>query len=277
MPVDKSWIGGTSADTKIIVGMIEKEHAVETINKTVSDIRQLGEFNIEPIFNGSWCNFTPYSSMSLYLPFHGMVQLDNDLLMGHKICVEAIYDVMSGTIQYFVHRDTYSGSLVYSTVAKMSVEIPITLQAKTERDSAIFQNVSNLTAGLIGAGASAVAGSPVGMTMGLANLASYQPASAGMHVIGSVGESGAFYAPKKCAIYIKRPAYNRPSSYKSHVGYPANTTKTLRQCSGFTTCYNPRITFAGNKHTEGNDTVYMKPTKNEVDMIYEYLEKGVIS
>ena len=276
MPIEISWVGGTSADTKIIVGMIEKQHAVATINKSVAPIRRIGHIDVKEIYNGSWVNFTPYSSMSLYLPFHGMVEIDNDFVMGHKIYVEVIYDILAGTIQYFLHRDSYSGSLIYSCVAKMAVDIPITLQTKTQRDSAVYSNVANMTAGLIGAGASAVAGSPVGMTMGLANLASYQPSSAGMRVIGNIGESGAFYAPKQCALYIKRPAYNRPSNYKSHVGYPANTTRKLQSCSGFTTCYNPRITFAGNTHTENGDTVTIKPTKSEVEKIYDYLEKGVI-
>jgi len=276
MPIDISWIGGTTGDTKIVVGMIEKSHAVQKINRSVAPIRRIGTIDVSTINNGSWVNYTPYSSCSLYLPFHGMVSLDNDFIMNHKLCVEAVYDIISGTIQYYIHRDSYEGSLVYSTIARMAVDIPISLQTKTERDSAILQNVANVTAGLIGAGASAAVGSPVGMTMGMSNLASYQPTSAGMHVVGTVGESGSFYAPKKCALYIKRPAYNRPSNYKSRVGYPANTTKKLKNCSGFTTCYQPRITFAGNDYDTDGIQGTMKPLQSEVQEIYELLEKGVI-
>lgn len=276
MPVDASWIGGTTGDTKIIVGMIEKTHAVQTINKSVPSIRRIGHIKVPMLYNGSWVNYTPYSSMSLYLPFHGMVSIDNDFVMGHEIYVECVYDVLSGTVQYFLHRDSYDGSLIYSTIARMCEDIPISLQTKSQRDSAVLQNVSNLTAGLIGAGASMAMGNPVGMTMGLSNLASYQPASAGMKVMGNVGEGGAFYAPRKCALYIKRPAYNRPSNYKSRVGYPANKTLKLSSCSGFTTCYQPRITFTGNEYDNEGVHGVMKPLQSEVEEIYELLEKGVI-
>lgn len=280
MPVKIEWIGGAGSENAIIVGMIEKTQPVSTIQKTVAPIRQIGYIDVQAIANGSWINYTPYSSISLYLPFHGMVQLDNDFIMKHKLFVEVVYDIMSGTIQYFIHRDSYNGSLVYSTICKMSVEIPISLQTKTERDTAVMQNVSSLTAGLIGAGASAVTGSPIGVTMGLTSLAGFQPSSAGIHVLGNVGESGSFYAPKQCALYIKRPSYNRPNIYKSRVGYPANQTKKLSSCSGFTTCYKPRISFSGNHISGGSGQsaydVTIKPTKHEIELIYEYLEKGVI-
>ena len=278
MPVEPSWIGSTGTDTKIIVGMLEYPYNCATINKSMAPVRQIGEYSIETMFNGSFANYTPYSSIMLYLPFHGMVELDNDLIMSKKICVSAMYDILAGTIQYFIHRDSYSGPLVYTTVARMSVDIPITLQTKTDRDSAIIQNIGSVTAGLIGAGASAVAGSPIGLTMGLANMSNFQPTSAGWAVKGNVSESGAFYAPTKCAIYIKRPAYNRPTVYKSRVGFPANVERTLSQCEGFTTCYKPRISFSNNTYTDPQtqDTITIKPTKEEVDTIYAYLEKGVI-
>lgn len=276
MPIMSAWIGTLETDTKIIVGMLEKQHAVNTIAKSSSPIRNIGSYNIEPKFNDSFCNYSPYSTISIYLPFHGMVELDNDLIMGHKIYVRCAYDILAGTIQYFIHRDSNEGSLIYSTVAKMAVDIPITLQTKTDRDSAIFQNVGSVVGGLVGAGASLAGGSPIGLTMGLANMSGFQPSSAPLRVTGNVSESGAFYAPTKCAIYIKRPAYNRPELYKSRVGFPCNYSYKLSECSGFTTCYKPRINFSGVEYTENNTTVTIKPTHSEIEMIYDYLEKGVI-
>lgn len=276
MPLMSEWIGHLGTDTKIIVGMLEKQHAVNTIPKASTPIRDIGSYTIKPKFRDSFCNYSPYSSISIYLPFHGMVELDNDLIMGHKIYIRCAYDILSGTIQYFIHRDSKEGSLIYSTVAKMAVDIPITLQTKTDRDSAIFQNVGSVVGGLVGAGASLAGGSPIGLTMGLANMSGFQPSSAPLRVTGNVSESGAFYAPTKCAIYIKRPAYNRPDLYKSRVGVPCNESYKLSDCSGFTTCYKPRINFSGVEYTENNTTVTIKPTHSEIEMIYDYLEKGVI-
>lgn len=276
MPIMSSWIGTLDTDTKIIVGMLEKQHAVQILSKSSTPIRDIGSYKIEPKFNDSFCNYSPYSTISIYLPFHGIVELDNDLIMGHKIYVRCAYDILAGTIQYFIHRDSNNGSLIYSTVAKMAVDIPITLQTKTDRDSAIFQNVGSVVGGLVGAGASLAGGSPIGLTMGLANMSGFQPSSAPLRVTGNVSESGAFYAPTKCAIYIKRPAYNRPELYKSRVGFPCNYSYKLSECSGFTICYKPRISFRGVEYSEDGQTVHIKPTHNEIEMIYDYLEKGVI-
>ena len=276
MPIMSQWLGTLGTDTKIIVGMLEKQHAVNTIPKSSIPIRDIGSYYIKPKFKDSFCNYSPYSTISIYLPFHGMTELDNDLIMGHKIYIRCAYDILSGTIQYFIHRDSKEGSLIYSTVAKMAVDIPITLQTKTDRDSAIFQNVGSVVGGLVGAGASVAGGSPIGLTMGLANMSGFQPSSAPLRVTGNVSESGAFYAPTKCAIYIKRPAYNRPELYKSRVGVPCNFDYKLSECSGFTTCYKPRINFSGVEYTENNTTVTIKPTHSEIEMIYDYLEKGVI-
>lgn len=282
MPVLVEWIGGASAVPSIIVGQIEKQGGVLSLNKkvengqivsngTVAPKRQLGTVKIPKRFNGGFANYSPYATMSLWLPFHGFVDLDIDLFYDKNsdpmdLAVECAYDIISGTIQYFVFRGGYGGQIVQTCVAKMAVDIPITLQSKNERDSATFQNVSNAVGSLLGAGASAVAGSPIGLTMAMGNFAGTQTQGAGITVKGTVGETGAFYQPSKCAIYVKRPNYNKPDCYASRVGYPSNTSKQLKSVKGFAQVYNPYVEF----------THSVKPYKEEIDMIYDYLEKGVI-
>ena len=282
MPIEISWVANTQSVPSIVVGQIEKQGAVLSINKKVengqivpngqvSPLRNIGKIKIPNRFNGGFANYSPYATLSLWLPFHGFVDLDMDLFFNKssdtiELAVQCMYDITSGTIQYFVFRGGYGGQIVQTVVAKMAVDIPITLQTKNERDSATFQNVSNSLGTLIGAGASAVAGSPIGLTMAMGSFAGTQTQGAGLTVKGTVGESGAFYQPRKCAIYIKRPNYNRPDSYASRVGFPANTSKQLKSCKGYTVVYNPYIEFT---HT-------IKPYKEEIDMIYDYLEKGVI-
>ena len=282
MPVQVEWIGGASPVPSIIVGQIEKQGGVLSLNKklengqivsngTVAPKRQLGTIKIPKRFNGGFANYSPYATLSLWLPFHGFVDLDIDLFYDKNsdpidLAVECAYDIISGTIQYFVFRGGYGGQIVQTCVAKMAVDIPITLQSKNERDSATFQNVSNAIGSLLGAGASAVAGSPIGLTMAMGNFAGTQTQGAGLTVKGTVGETGAFYQPSKCAIYVKRPNYNKPDCYASRVGYPSNTSKQLKSVKGFAQVYNPYIEFT---HT-------VKPYKEEIDMIYNYLEEGVI-
>jgi hypothetical protein len=148
----------------------------------------------------------------------------------------------------------------------MAVDIPITLQSKNDRDSAIFSNVSSAVAGLMGGAISVGTGNPLGLVVG-ANAMNSGVASAPMAVKGTVGETGAFYGPSKCKLITKFPVQQKPSSFDQIVGKQLNKTMKLSnsKLSGFTQCYQPRITFSKKV-----------PLRSEIDEIYKLLEEGVI-
>lgn len=280
MPIDAEWVGGTTIDNSIIVGLVEKTEQVRTINKTVAPIRDIAtDISISelPDFKG-FINFSPYCEISLYLPFYGYLSLDADLLMQNKLTIKATYDILSGTIQYYIFRvssKTGNATMINTVTGKMAVDIPISLQTKNERDSMIFNNVASATANLIGAGASAVAGNPIGMVMSTSAIAGQQSQGAPMRVMGTIGESGAFYDHGYCAIFIKRPATNYPPQYARRVGYPYNGARKLEKTHGFIQCFNPYVEFT---HMTVNDSDIQppKPTAEEIETIYNALEEGVI-
>lgn len=284
MPVRPEWIGGVSTDTKIIVGMLEKTEQCRVINKVVPDIQTIGSIDIRELAkdNKTWdgfLNYSPYCQMSLYLPFHGFIDLDADLIMNSKLTIKAAYDILTGTIQYFIYRTARGANnlnLVNTVVAKMATDIPISLQTKTQRDSAIFQNVSSAAGNLIGAGASLATGNPIGMVMSTANIAATQPTGAPLTLKGTISENGAYYDSALCAIYVKRPGINIPSNYDRKVGNPCNVAMKLSQVHGFVKCENPFISFS--EVTSDNSLGFPppKPTKDEIDTIYNALSEGVI-
>lgn len=284
MPVRPEWIGGVSTDTKIIVGMLEKAEQCRVINKVVPDIQTIGSIDISELAKGNktwdgFLNYSPYCQMSLYLPFHGFIDLDADLIMNSKLTIKAAYDILTGTIQYFIYRTARGAdnlNLVNTVVAKMATDIPISLQTKTQRDSAIFQNVSSAAGNLIGAGASLATGNPIGMVMSTANIAATQPTGAPLTLKGTISENGAYYDSALCAIYVKRPGINIPSNYDRKVGNPCNVAMKLSQVHGFVKCENPFISFS--EVTSDNSLGFPppKPTKDEIDTIYNALSEGVI-
>ena len=280
-PVELSWIGGAGNDENIVVGMIEKAGAVNTISKTNQMIvRDIGSIQIPTKYN-SFMDFAPYTQMSLYLPFHGFVDLDIDIFMGtktdkHTLDVKGVYDFLTGTLQYFIYCD--NKWLVNSFVVKLAVDLPLTLQTKNDRDSATFQNVSSVVGGLIGAGAGIISGNPIGMALGVTQgVQSINSAtqSAPMNVRGTVGESGAMYAPPQCAIILRRPtiaasdknADDKKATWKKNNGMLCGYGWELSSLKGkgLTICTNPRINFS--KGT---------PLQAEIDEIYQILEQGVI-
>lgn len=273
-PVNPYYIGGVSDTNNIIISSIQMPiQNIKKINKGKLVKRTLGEYSINEQFK-AFTDYSPYTQLMLYLPFHGWIELDVDVFMTNKIRVKCVYDYISGTIQYGVYCVSNNKEFIINTViSKMAVDIPITLQSKNDRDSAIFNNVTNAFGNLLGAGASAVTGSPIGLVMSTAGVASSGTQSAPLKVNGTMGESGAFFMPNKCAVYIKRPSYNRPNLYKSRVAYPCNKGGELSNFKGLTLVYDPQISFSGNKNA---DNITIKPLQSEIDEIYTALEKGVI-
>ena len=151
-PVDPYYIGGVSDTTNIVLSSIEMPiSGIKKLNKTKLRKRTLGEISIPNKYN-AFTDYSPYTSLMLYLPFHGWIDLDIDIFTGNKLQVRCVYDHISGTIQYGVYVISKGKEFLLNTViAKMAVDIPITLQSKNDRDSAIFNNVTNAFGNLLGA------------------------------------------------------------------------------------------------------------------------------
>ena len=245
--------------------MIEQRgSSVATISPTtVAPIQEIGHIKIEDKYQ-SFVDMAPYSQLSLYLPFHGFVDLDINIFSGHSIYVKGIYDHLTGTLQYFLYCD--NTWLVNSFTVKMAVDIPMSLQTKNDRDSAIFSNVMNSVSGMMGAGLTLGTGNPIGLVAG-ANAFNSGVNSAPMNVRGTVGESGAFYAPPQCAIILRRPTISKPdqNTWEKNVGQMCGKGHQLSRLSGLTICYQPRINFANSI-----------PLQSEIEEIYQILTEGVI-
>jgi hypothetical protein len=281
MPIQPAWVGGLGNQDTIKLGMIEKGGFVDTLSGNTPPVRNIGKIEISSRYN-SFVDFAPYSQLSLFLPYHGFIDLDINIFNGNYLQVYAVYDVMSGTIQYFIYceyKENHRQFIVNSVVAKMGIDIPITLQTKNDRDSAIFQNVSSTVGGLIGAGIGIASGNPIGIAMGATSgvqAMTSTNASAPLNVKGNIAETGALYAPNRCRIILRRPTIqasdtgnNKKSTWLKYVGRTACYGYTLgdkkMKGSGLTICENPRISFS--KTT---------PLQSEIEEIYEILSKGVI-
>lgn len=262
MPVNIEWIGGAGTPSNIITGMIEKKGPYSTIAHNRPPIREIGSVHVPKKYK-SFLDYSPYTNVTLYLPFHGHLELDTNLVMGHDIYVKCVYDFLSGTVLYMIYRDNQM--LLNTVMAKMCVDIPITLQSKSDRDNAIFNNVSNSVAGLLGSATTLATGNPIGLVAGMGALTTGVQ-SAPMTIRSNMGENEAFYAPHRCCLYIKRPIHSKPSHYGRSCGYVSDKYLKLSNLNGYTKCFNPHIKF------KASDDIL----EEEIEEIYNYLEEGVI-
>ena len=91
-------------------------------------VPQRREF-IEPVliprrFN-NFLDYEPYTTMSLYLPYYGSLQLPPSVFVGHRLSVYTLADMFTGFVTFLIYVDNKE----YTTVSgKCRVELPFTGQ-----------------------------------------------------------------------------------------------------------------------------------------------------
>lgn len=279
-PIDPDWVGGLGSQEVIKIAQVQKDGLVNTISKlNAPPIRNIGSYTVNKDFD-SFLDLPPYSELSLYLPYYGYISLDMDMFNGHSIDVKATYDILSGTITYYIFYD--NTFMVNTYTAKLAVDVPITLQTSYDRDRAIQNNIATSLSGFMSAGAGMMSGNPIGMVMGINSLnTSVSPQNtAPIKVEGMTVEQGSLYLPSKCAVILRRPVTTKKgASFAKNNGYLYCKTAKLSDLTGLTIVKNPHIRFNGAEYynDSGQPTGKMLlPLESEIQEIYRLLEGGVI-
>ena len=122
----------------------------------------LKDVYIKRLFN-NFLDYEPYSSLSLYLPFMGTVELPPSIFVGNTLSVYSSYDLISGMITYMI----YAGDTQYVTKSAIArIDMPFhgrdisdysrnMLSAYTERNVTMFNMISTLGSTLGRAGTAA--------------------------------------------------------------------------------------------------------------------------
>lgn len=209
----------------------------------------------KPTF-GSFLDYPPYTSVSIYIPFIGIVPIDGNMVVGRTIRLYGAVDVIAGTIHYnvFVQTPSKEWSLIGSYEGKCGVDIPLALDNSMENSTNILKNVVDVTTGLCSKSPSAL--------LNVGNGIFTEPISN----LGAQTTNTTYYNPNKCALIMQSAIGVIPSNFESTCGYMWCKSSTLSELSGLTICKNPRI-------ESFSDTV---PADSEREEIYSLLQSGVI-
>lgn len=269
MPTSPENLGGTGEAEAVVLGFKTFDDLiVQTIGTNACPVVTIGTINIKKAYK-SYADYSPYTDIALYLPFVGVVPLDTNLFMntaeynGSTLTVKASYDMLGGTITYFIE---YEHATVYQFTGNMAVDVPVSLQSGVDIGTTLAQNASSAIATATNALTSVAEPKPIGKAVNTAvqNVSSFGGASASAQSLySSTGGDGAFYAFPKCVLMIRRPEYNRPKTYDSTIGYPAFFTKKVADIKGFATVTNPKIPLVDGM------------TKEEHDMIVSAMQNGL--
>lgn len=129
-----------------------------------------------PRYYDNFLDYTPYTSITLYCPFCGTIELDNNIYIGHEITVKMAQDINTGQVMAYVFVDghlqdtmtgtgnqdvAFSGELLGTYAANQA-------RLQYEKMNNVYTGVNAVLGNLAGAGISASFGNEMGFGTQLA-------------------------------------------------------------------------------------------------------------
>lgn len=290
----KKMLAGWEAqsDSTILINIYQTSTAVGCfLNPVTVPIISLADFEL-PRPTNSFLDYKPYTTIELYLPYIGFVELDNDEVMGEKISIKYAVDITTGKCTAFVSLynvdEEEDERVLLMHEGQCGVRIPISGGSGAEISKAILSfgmgaaaGAVSLGIGAVGAGAAVSAqgealGGTVSSVAGVAGSASgylshtlinaVQAGQYRVHKGGVIEANNALYAPQTPFLIYKYPTVNRPSNYDHTIGRPLAETRTLSELNGFT--------LIEQVHIEGS--AFGQATLEEKQMLESILKSGII-
>lgn len=251
----------TGTATQVTLGNVTTPSTITMRPVTSQYIRHnFGEVTFRE-YSKSFLDYSPYTRVSLYLPYIGFVKVDADILNEKAVNIQYHIDVVSGSCMAFVLA---GGKVMYTFSGVMGADVPATNQSYNNMLTGVLGTVggiASLAAGVITGGGIAVPMGIAGLTNSAAGMINAAKASVehGNGVSGVPGVMGILYP----YFIIMRPMQSIPENIQKFTGFPSNLLKPLNDVSGFT-----KIEYA---HLEN-----ISATESEKAEIMALLKEGVI-
>lgn len=270
--------------------------------------KEFSPINIPSYFN-DFRDYGPFTTMSLYIPFCGTVDLDPALFIGHTLTVRLFIDYLTGNCTGVIMRDD---TVIDSVSGSCGVSIPLTALNTGNYQNAIKSaeialkqaEINRKTAWLGAMGA-------LGTTLGGAAMGN--PMAIGAGVAGAMGVVTAIQqttltkelaeynldhiAPAVCNVSAASPCNALGLDYDIHllikrcrtvedfdesmyaqtVGHACCINDVLGNYSGLTVCSNVRLDSVVSDSVTIDDVVYGSnaATADEIALIRQALSDGV--
>lgn len=218
-----------SGTHNIILGFLDSGVSSNVVGSQFATV-DCGSVSVpENKFNAT--DYAPYTSLHLYLPFIGIVELDTNECMKATINVKYKIDVYTGTCLAIVSvtrsEDMPNGPILYTYSGNCSQQIPLTSGNATGMFSAL---IGGITAGL-----SVASGGGLGVLAG-AQIAGNSLTHEMFHVShsGNISANAGIMGNKKPYLIIGRRHCYDANNYNALYGFPANKTIVLGNHNGYT-------------------------------------------
>lgn len=175
-------------------------------------------------------DYAPYTSLHLYLPFIGIVELDTNECMKSSINVKYKVDVYTGTclaeVKITRTEDMPNGPIIYTFSGNCSQQLPLTSGNATGLLNALIGAVTAGMSAASGGGLSTLAGAQM-----LGNSLTHEM----FHVnhSGNISANAGIMGQKKPYLIIGRRHCYDANNYNAYYGYPSNKTLIMGNHHGF--------------------------------------------
>lgn len=227
-------------------------------------ISRCGSVNIQESYK-SFCDYSPLTKTSLFLPFIGVVQLDTDLVMNGTVELSYGIDYFTGNcIAVVTIRNNHglNGVVTYQFAGSCSMSIPMSGIDYSTKYQANANQLATIGLGVAGTvlsgGAGAIGAASAFASSALSVQASKPQAVRSGSLSGPAGLMGGFTP----YLLVERPAQSYPANNNKLLGRPANIGGKLSSFSGYT-------------EVESFKADGIPCTKEELVLIEEALKSGV--
>ena len=236
-----------------VVGNYDTLISMEAISTQFYTLN-LGSIHI-PEHWGSALDYSPYCTVSCFLPYVGVVKMQVDDVVGKTLTVKYNTDVLSGATVALI---MCGESVLYSFNTNLIFKHPITSSSFAPLYRAVIGAIGNTANGFTQGGAGGAAGAAIGSALSIA-MSKHSEVTRGGSLGGSIGCLGSFTP----YLIIHRPIQSLAAGFRHFKGYPSNITATLGSLSGYTE--------VESVHLEG-----LSCTDRERDEIMALLYNGVL-
>lgn len=210
---------------------------------------------------GNFSDYSPNTSIDIYLPYIGYRQIDIDDFMAGKIRVRYQCDILTGDCVAEIYSEGKGKSkLMYTFNGNISYNVPLSGANYLQYYLSIVSGIGNVATGV----AQGIGGNPLGgigtAASGVGQILTSKPAYGRS---GSLGSAAGYLSYRRPFLVRKSPINTTAKNLAQESGYISNKGQKIGDYSGFTKC--AAVVLDG-----------ITATKNELEEIETLLKEGVI-
>lgn len=248
------------ASSTIKIANLDTEIAASYLTWYIEDF-DFGEIDLREYFQ-TFMDYSPYTKLSVFVPFCGIVPLNVDQFMGDKIKMKCRIDLLTGQFVVFISN---SVGIVTTVSGNCAYQLPI----RANDYNRLVTSGLGLLGGIVGtAGALATGNVPLAIGAGLGTVGGLVATSQAMTKPditskGSLGGNYGLLGNRTPYLIIQRPTISVPKDYGKTLGYMSRITAKLGDLTGYTV-------------VEEIHLEHISATDDEKKLIENALKSGVI-